>query len=327
LRHAARIRDRGHQRHGAVVGRRCAASNRGRVHILCTGDGHGTHAGSRPGARGTEVIIDGDGFVEGTEVRFAGSLARSTFVDASRLTAVVPAGEPGPIEVLVRNAFGEVRLPGGYTYFEDLVVLDLEPRWGPVAGGTEVGFRGAGLVEGGRVVFGEAEAAILRSELDRTRLVVETPRGRAGLVNVALENVNGTWRGQDAFLYVDPDATGFEVVGVVPGRVSSAGGDVIEIGGAGFSDATVALIDDVPLDCAATNANILRCTAPAHAAGAVDLVVRDGDASRVLPGGLTFFQRVDIYTLRPNRGRRARRHRRGGAWRGLHRRNEPDARR
>jgi hypothetical protein len=255
-----------------------------------------------PARGGTEVIIDGDGFVEGTEVRFAGSLARSTFVDANRLTAVVPAGEPGPIEVLVRNAFGEVRLPGGYTYFEDLVVLDLEPRWGPVAGGTEVGFRGAGLVEGGRVVFGEAEAAILRSELDRTRLVVETPGGRAGLVNVALENVNGTWRGQDAFLYVDPDATGFEVVGVVPGRVSSAGGDVIEIGGAGFSDATVALIDDVPLDCAATNANILRCTAPAHAAGAVDVVVRDGDDSGVLPGGLTFFQRVDIYTLRPNRG-------------------------
>ncbi len=255
-----------------------------------------------PARGGTEVTLDGDGFVEGTEVRFGGSLARSTFVDGNRLTAVVPAGEPGPVEVLVRNAFGEVRRPGGYTYVEDLVVLDLEPRWGPVAGGTEVGLRGAGLVGGGRATFGDAEAEVLRSELGRTRLVVQTPPGRPGLVNVALENVNGTWRGQDAFLYVDPDASAFGVLGVVPGRISSAGGDVIEIGGAGFTDETVVLIDGAPLDCTRTNANILRCTAPAHAAGAVDVVVREGGAEQVLPGGLTYYQRVDIYTLRPNRG-------------------------
>ena len=255
-----------------------------------------------PARGGTEIAIDGNGFIESTEVRFGATLARTTFVDEHRVTALVPAGEPGPVEILVRNAFGEVRVPAGYTYFEDLVVLALEPRWGPVEGGTEVGLRGAGLITGGTVKFAAADAEILRSELDRTRLVVRTPAGAAGLTAVSVDNLNGAWRGTDAFLYIDESATAFGVLGVVPGRVAAQGGDVFEVGGAGFDETTTVTLDDVAVECTLTNPHILRCVSPAHGAGAVDVGVHKGAEVRVLPGGLTFFQRVDIYTLRPSRG-------------------------
>jgi hypothetical protein len=255
-----------------------------------------------PARGGTDITIDGNGFVESTEVRFGATLARTTFVDEHRLTVLVPAGEPGAVDVLVRNAFGEVRVSGGYTYFEDLVVLGLEPRWGSIEGGTEVGLRGAGLADGGSVKFGDAAATILRSELERTRLVVTTPPGAAGLVNVSVDNVNGAWRGNDAFLYIDEAATDFSVLGAVPGRVAAAGGDTFEIGGAGFDDTTTVTIDDAAVECTLTNPHILRCVAPGHDPGAVDLVVHRGDETRTLRDGLTFFQRVDIYTVRPNRG-------------------------
>lgn len=255
-----------------------------------------------PARGGTEIAIDGDGFIEGTEVRFGPTLARATFVDEHRLTVLVPAGEPGPVDLTVRNAFGEVRVAAGYTYFEDLVVLGLEPRWGSTAGGTEVGLRGAGLVLGGTVQFGDAEATLVRSELERTRLVVTSPPGRAGLVPVAVDNVNGAWRGVDAFLYIDEAATDFAVIGVVPSRVAAAGGDTFEVGGAGFDATATVTVDGVPVVCTLTNPHILRCEAPPHPAGAVDVVVEQGGERRVAEGALTFFEKVDIYTVRPNRG-------------------------
>lgn len=255
-----------------------------------------------PARGGLEVAISGSGFVESTEVRFGGTLARATFVDENQLTAVVPAGEPGPVEVLVRNEYGEARVAEGYTYFEDLLVLGLEPRWGYTDGGTEVAIRGAGLIDESTVKFGDATAEVLRSELDRTLLTVRTPRATPGLVAVSVDNINGAWRGPDAFLFVDEGETAFAAVGVVPSRVSVGGGDTFEVGGAGFDDTTTVSLDGEVVECTLTNPHILRCTAPAHAPGAVDVVVTRGDEERTLPGALTFFEKVDIYTVRPNRG-------------------------
>ena len=255
-----------------------------------------------PARGGTDLVIDGDGFVEPTELRIGGTLTPATLVDEHRLTAVTPPGAPGKAEVIVRNVNGEVHLDEGYTFFEPLLVQGITPQWGYTAGGTDVDLQGTGLVADSSVHFGPDAATVVSSELGRTHLHIQTPVGAPGLRPVIVENVNGTWRREDAFLYVDQAAAGFGAVGIAPSRVAVAGGDDIDVGGSGFDETTTVEADGVALDCTLTNTNIMHCTTPAHAAGPVDVVVARGNEHAALPGGLTYFARVDIYALRPARG-------------------------
>lgn len=251
---------------------------------------------------GTEVTIDGTGLVEPTDVRVGGTLANVTREDDHRLHIVVPEGLPGPADVIVRNVNGEVRLPGAYTYFEPLLVSGLTPRWGYTRGGTEVDIAGTGLVAESEVRFGDAPGTVRESRLGRTHLTVLTPPAEPGLRPVTLENVNGSWRSEDAFLYVNDDDAGFSLVGVAPSRVAAAGGEPFDVGGAGFTAATVVAVDGQTVECALENPHILHCVAPEHAVGPVDVTVTEAGETLTLPGGLTYYSRVDIYRLRPARG-------------------------
>ncbi len=258
---------------------------------------------------GVEVTVTGTGFEDPTEVRFGATIGRTRFENETTLKVTVPPGEAAAVDVIVRNVNGELRLPGAFTYFEDLAVSGLTPLLGAARGGDEVALSGAGLLAASRVRFGGAAAEVIASELERTRLRVVTPPGAPGLVDVDLENVNGRWTGRQQFLYVDTDAAAFDVVGVVPSRVSSAGQDTFFVGGAGFDDQTRVEVDGVDAPCALETPHVLRCEAPPHARGSVDVVVRGAVASRSLRGALTYYLPVDVFSLSPERGAIA-----GGTW-------------
>lgn len=258
----------------------------------------------RSGVRGgVDVTIEGRGFIEPTEVRFGSAPAARVRVEGGdRLVARAPAGEPGVVDVRLRNINGEAVLEQAFTYTESLAVASLEPRWGWTDGDTEVLISGGGLVTDSAVGFGGAAATVVASELGRARLRVRTPAGAAGPVDVSVENVNGAWREEDAFLYVDRAADTFGVVGVVPRRVPTSGGVPVLVGGGGFTEATRVLIDGEAAPCTLEAPQLLRCTAPPHPRGEVDLTVVDGDREAALPGALFYFERLELFDVRPRRG-------------------------
>jgi hypothetical protein len=252
---------------------------------------------------GVDVTIDGHGFVEPSEVRFGPN--RSLHVEvqsADRIVARAPAGNPGVVDVRVINVNGEAALPQSFTYTESLSVAGLDPLWGPTTGGTEVILSGSGLVDGSAVSFGGNPATNVTSELNRERLRVHTPPGVPGTVPVEVHNVNGDWRQDDAFLYVDPAADAFAVAGAVPRRVPTQGGVPFLVGGGGFTAETTVQIDGEPVPCQLTSPQLLTCTAPPHDRGPVEVVVTQGADHADVPGGLTYYERLQLFDVRPGRG-------------------------
>ena len=71
-----------------------------------------------PAAGGAKVTITGSGFAAGAEVSFGGQPATDVkVVSPTRITAVAPAGEPGPVAVVVTNPDEPAAtLKKGFTY-------------------------------------------------------------------------------------------------------------------------------------------------------------------------------------------------------------------
>jgi hypothetical protein len=67
----------------------------------------GISPASGPSAASVPVTVTGADFVQGAQVLFGEEAAATTFVDASTLTAITPALEPGEVEVGVRNPDGK----------------------------------------------------------------------------------------------------------------------------------------------------------------------------------------------------------------------------
>lgn len=63
----------------------------------------GVDPASGPQAGGTAVTITGENFQDGATVTFGGTAAAVTFEDATSLTATSPAGNVGPVDVVVTN--------------------------------------------------------------------------------------------------------------------------------------------------------------------------------------------------------------------------------
>lgn len=257
-----------------------------------------------PSLGGSPVVLRGAGFVEATEVRIGGIRAEVTEQNeaGTRIEVLLPPGEPGPADVAVQNLNGTVTLRDAFTWYEDLFVDDVNPRWGLATGGTEVRLAGIGLLAASDVRFGEAPAEVVASELDRQRLRVLSPPGTPGVVDLAVSNGNGDWRGSRAFLYVAADDGPFALDGIAPDRLPTTGGQSFVVGGNGFDAGTRVLLDGEPIACVLERAQLLRCTPPAHAPGAVDVTVERGEDQRTLADALTFYEAIEILDLAPARG-------------------------
>lgn len=255
---------------------------------------------------GAEVLISGTGLIDPTEVRFGNAQARIVeYRNLERMTVLAPPHVPGVVDVRVRNVNGESRLVGAFTYTEDLVVDDVTPRYGSVAGGAEVRLSGAGLLQSSAVTLGGAPADVLASELNRQRLTIRTPAHDPGLADLVISNTNGRFERPDAYLYL-PDADGpFTLHGVVPSRLPDIGNQPFVVGGNGFSEASEVFVDGTRVPCQRESAQVLRCVAAAHAPGPVDVRVDEGGQSQTLPDAITFYEKIEVFDVRPARGARS----------------------
>ncbi|BCS32941.1 hypothetical protein TBR22_A21650 [Luteitalea sp. TBR-22] len=159
---------------------------------------------------GTEVEIEGTGLGNtelGTQVLFGGVPALRLEVEHDReLKAIAPPHALGRVDITLITRGTTVVLPGAFTYVapgasgdddddEEAgspaagTKVEIEPRWGPAAGGTIVNVEvenvlGTVIEPGSQVFFGTAAARVVKVERNEIRVVA--PAGAAGKVEVTV---------------------------------------------------------------------------------------------------------------------------------------------
>jgi len=248
-----------------------------------------------PIAGGGNVTIRGNYFSAGATVQFGAT--PSPLVNrnsATELTAQVPAHAAGRVNVVVTHpADGTTgSLPNAVEY-AGAAILGIDPPRGPAAGGTRITLRCERLAAGAQVhVGGQLANNIVVTLPDRVS--ADTPAGAVGRANVSVSNPLENAGTGSHFEYV----AAATVTGVSPAFGLAAGGTAISIAGNGFVDGALVSVGGVAAThVVVQSGNTITATTPQHAAGQVDVAVRNpGGAEHVLAGG---YEYTDIAGVQP----------------------------
>jgi uncharacterized protein (TIGR03382 family) len=245
-------------------------------------------------AGGQTVTLTGTGFNPGATVLFGTSAATNvTVVSATEVTAVTPAHAAAVVSVRLQNTDGQyATLDRALRYTAPVTATGISPTTGPSIGQTTVVVTGTGFSSSTRVRFDGVEALshVFRSA---TELEVVTPPGMRGAVDVMVNSENGsqaTLAGAFTYTRAAPQLTA-----ISPSSGLVSGGAQVVVTGAGFAPGTTLTIGGL----AATQVSVisstqLRAIAPAHAAGAVDVVARNDDGQEgTLTAGFTYLASPD----------------------------------
>ncbi|KQZ08882.1 hypothetical protein ASD23_11075 [Agromyces sp. Root1464] len=248
---------------------------------------------SGPVAGGTIVSITGTGLADATGVTIDGGSVTFTQVSDTEITFTTPAHAVGPVDVVVTTPGGvSGALP--FTYVPAPVLVSLAPDEGPAAGGTPVTITGTALGEATGVTVDGVTVPF--TQVNDTEITFTSPAHAAGAVDVVVTTPGGpsnalpfTYLPGPALLALDPDL----------GPIS--GGTPVTITGSGLAGATLVTIDGASVPFAQVSDTEITFTTPAHAAGAVDVVVTTPlGVSNALP--FTFVPAPSLTALDPNQG-------------------------
>jgi hypothetical protein len=144
------------------------------------------------GLAGTSVAIWGAGFTPETIVTIDGIVTKATFINDVHLTAIVPAHEPGAVNVIVSNPDGTTRtLVRGFSYLAPpvLAVTAVTPAVGSTAGGTSVFLSGTNFKDG---FVASIDGVVQQSFFGTSSVVVlSTTPHAAGPVDIRITNPDG----------------------------------------------------------------------------------------------------------------------------------------
>ena len=254
---------------------------------------------SGPAAGGQIVTIVAKGLTEtaDTLVSFGGTKAQVLGVDAAGLTALVevpeaPTGFVGAVDVTLSNGLGVATAVGAYEYLPFVKVYEIQPNFGPLAGGTDVKVSGVGFGPGLQLRVGALPASNVQV-LDDHTATGTTPPGSPGLANVtviqgALSNtlVGGfAYQSQMDLWVIDP-ADG-----------SQAGGTHVDLFGSGFPEDAKVYVGGK----AATHIQVLSPTqisakTPPGELGTADVTVESVSKGVVtLAEGFTYYNPESLY--------------------------------
>lgn len=171
-------------------------------------------------------------------------------------------------------------------------ISGVEPATGPAAGGTPIVLTGTDFLNGATVTIGGVAARNV-AFVSATEVRADTPPHKAGLVDVVLRNPDGgTDTATAAFTFTDeePPQSTPGVTQVVPAEGPVTGGTEVTLSGQDLRDGCTVTFDGI----AATNVTFVsgtqvKATTPAHAKGAVDVVLTNPDGGMAsLTGGFTY---------------------------------------
>lgn len=256
-----------------------------------------------PTEGGVEVTVEGRGFTDGTRVSFGGATGiRHTLVDSSLLRVVAPPHAAGDVDVRASSPDGSDVLPGAVTYFETLRIDEVRPATGTTAGGDTVTLYGSGFESGMIVEFGGVAATVQSVDPSGAEASVVTPAGSAGLVDVRAETPSGDATFLEDGFYYTASNTDFAIAAVDPASGPESGGVDVTLIGAGldasglsvaFGGSAATVVDQGP--------GHATVTIPAHAPGAVDVTIADGNgASDTLTGAFTYVDDLWIDRVTPD---------------------------
>ncbi|WP_179217928.1 S-layer family protein, partial [Delftia sp. K82] len=226
-----------------------------------------------PQAGGTAVNITGTNFIGTTGVNFGASAATGFTVNsATSITATAPPGT-GTVDIRVSNSVGTSPTVAAdqFTYVAAPSVTSISPTAGPTGGGTTVTITGTGFAAApgtGAVRFGAATATYTINS--NTQITATAPAGSAGTVDVTVTTVGGTsaTSAADQFTYVSAPT----VTSISPTAGPTAGGTTVTLTGTNLSGATAVTFGATAATGFTVNsATQITATAPAHAAGTIDV--------------------------------------------------------
>jgi IPT/TIG domain len=235
-----------------------------------------------PTTGGTLTTLTGTGFTGTTAVTFGGTAGTAvTVLTDTTILVTSPAHAAGAVDVRVTDPNGTSATSSDdrFTYVAPgsiPVVTGVTPAGGPPGGGTAVTISGIGFTGASAVAFGGNPATSV-TVVNDTTITAVSPAGSVGSVDVRVTNPTGQSLALplDLFTYVAAPS----IVTVLPGDGPTTGGTTVALAGTGFTGATAVTFGGVPgTDLAVSSDLTLTVTTPAHAAGAVPVVV-------VGPGG------------------------------------------
>jgi hypothetical protein len=191
---------------------------------------------------GDTITLMGSGFTAATAVTF-GTVAASSFTVLSdySLTAVVPAGAVGTVDITVTTAAGTSPTSSAdqyvYTAPGGPAVLGLSTSSGPGSGGTTVFVSGTHLTGATAVLFGGVPAAYFVVNGDG-QLTAVAPAEAAGTVDVTVTTPAGTSPTSSYDQYTFTAVPAPKVASVWPASGPAAGGNRVTVAGSGFLGAT-----------------------------------------------------------------------------------------
>ncbi|OWK39897.1 Flagellar hook-length control protein FliK [Fimbriiglobus ruber] len=230
---------------------------------------------------GTLVTIAGTGLGNATAVAFGGTAGTIVSDSATQIVAAAPAGAAGTVFVTVTTPGGTSGdlAAAAYTYQTATsppapapTVTGISPSFGSTAGGILVTITGTDLGNATAVAFGGIGGTIVSD--NATQVVAIAPAGTAGPVDVTVFTAAGTSAtGPNQFTYVSPPPAAPSVTGISPSSGSTAGGTLVTIIGTDLGNATAVAFGGIGGTIVSDSATQIMATAPAGAAGAVNVTV------------------------------------------------------
>jgi hypothetical protein len=263
---------------------------------------------SGPGVGGTPVTIAGFSFETPVTVHFGGTAATVSAQTATSIDVVVPPHALGVVDVVVTNPDTQTATKvAAFTYVFPAdpppTVSSIAPAQGTSAGGTTVTLGGSGFVAPVTVTFGAASATVVSS--GASTVTVVTPPHAAGVVPVVLKNVDT----QSSTLVSGFTFTAPAVVpppsftGMTPASGPTSGGTTVALAGADFDVGASVTFGGQVATVVSRTTTTLTVTAPAHAAGPVNVVVNNGDAqSATLSAAFTYVTPPLLTGVTPSSG-------------------------
>ena len=224
---------------------------------------------------GTVVTVNGTNFVQSaTSVTFGGIAATNvTFVSSTTILVTTPVDAiPGAVDVVATTTFGTGTGTKLFTYVAQPAptVTAISPANGNTAGGTQVKITGTNFTGATTVTIG-GKPATLVTVVSSTQINATTAAHAPGVVDVVVTTPASSGTGTGLFTYVASPPT---VTGISPSSGPIAGGTAVTIAGANFTGATSITIGGIaPTSVTVVSATSITATTPAHAAGAVNVVV------------------------------------------------------
>ena len=236
---------------------------------------------------GDSVVITGLNLCAATAVSFGDTETHFEVLSDGQVRAVVPSQWAGTFDIHVTTPFGTSAASGatGFTYaaMSAPKVTGVSPNSGYADGGGTVTVTGSGFYSVNYVAFGDVQATI--TKVTPTAITVVAPGHNPGSVTVRIVGSYGSTdaTGAAKYTYLAPLAPQVSSVSSATGGV--AGGTRVTIRGTNLTGAlAVTFGKTTGTSLTVVSATELTVTAPAHAAGAVNIsVLTPAGASAAAP--------------------------------------------